>query len=66
MAGAKRERVKKVNEDTFEMTVREPAERNLANKRIRELLAEHYELPLGQVRIVTGHHSQGKIFDIKL
>ena len=64
VAGMRKEKVQKVDGVTFEMTVKEPAERNLANKRIRTILAEEYNVEIGKVRIVTGHHSQSKIFDI--
>ncbi len=63
---AKREIVEKTGELTFEMTVKEPAERNLANQRIRELLADQYQVGVKAVRIVSGHHSGSKIFDVTL
>lgn len=63
---AKRESLKKVDKDTFEITVREPAERNLANRRIIEMLAEFYGVNDKAVRLVTGHHSGSKILDIKV
>lgn len=61
---AKREQIKKVNDQTFELTIREPAERNLANNRIKELLANEYKIKVKQVRLVSGHHSGSKIFDV--
>lgn len=63
---AKKETVKKVNDTTFEMSVKEPAERNLANQRIREILAREYGVVIGQVRMVTGHHSGSKIFNVEI
>ena len=65
-AGGKKEKVEKVAPDTYEMVVKEPVERNLANQRIRQILSEEYNVILGSVRIITGHHSQSKIFDIDL
>lgn len=62
--GARKEKVERVNEVTFNITVKEPAERNLANNRIRELLCMEYELDKGAVRMVSGHHSRSKIFDV--
>lgn len=61
---AKKERVLRENETSFTIAVREPAERNLANARIREVLAMELGLPLGKVRILTGHHSPSKLFVI--
>ena len=62
LPGAKKERVIRDDETNFTIAVREPAERNLANARIREVLAAELALPLGKVRILTGHHSPSKLF----
>jgi len=64
-AGAKKEVVVKKGESEFLISVREPAERNLANHRICELIANHFKLPAKSVRIISGHHSPTKILDIK-
>ena len=58
---AKRERVSKVMENEFHMSVREPAERNMANKRILAILAEEYGISVAQVRLLTGHRSRVKM-----
>ena len=65
-AGGKKEKIVKKSDNTYEMVVKEPAERNLANKRIRQILSDEYDVTIGNVRIITGHHSQSKIFDIAL
>ena len=62
----KKEKITKVDDSTFEITVKEPAERNLANERVREILAEQFQVGIKSVRIVTGHHSGSKIFDVKI
>lgn len=62
----KKESVEKISELLFEMAVKEPAERNLANHRVRELLALQYGIDVNAVRIVSGHHSGSKIFDVKI
>ncbi len=61
---AKRESVILRDENVFDISVREPAERNLANKRVAALVAMHFNLPLGKVRIVSGHRSPTKILDV--
>ncbi|MBI5140522.1 MAG: DUF167 domain-containing protein [Candidatus Vogelbacteria bacterium] len=63
-AGARKEFIEKVSEDTFKISVRDKAERNMANERIRELLARYFILPPVKIRLVSGHHSQSKIFDV--
>ncbi len=63
-AGGKKETFQQLALDTFRVTVKEPAERNLANKRVRELIAKHYEISIGSVRLISGHHSPSKIFSV--
>jgi len=60
-AGIKKESFKKKTEDHFEISVREKAERNLANNRVIELVAEHFKVPKNKVRIVNGHRSPSKL-----
>ena len=62
--GAKKESIEQVSETEFRVAVREKAERNLANGRVRELLARNYGLENRDVRLVSGHRSPNKIFDI--
>ena len=61
--GARRESVKERGE-TLSVAVREPAEGNRANTRIRELIALRYRVSVGKVRILTGHHSRSKMVSI--
>ena len=68
-ASAKRERVevrpgKAGAGEELLIFVKEPAERNLANTRVRELVAEHLKVPLAKVRIMSGHHSPSKMLSI--
>ncbi len=63
-AGAKKESLTQTTKDHFEATVKEKAERNMANKRIVALVALHYQVPVEKVRIVSGHHSPGKILSV--
>ena len=65
-AGAKKEKFEKKSEDHFNVWVKEPAERNLANTRVRELLAGHFIVSIGKVKLVSGHHSPSKILDIRI
>jgi uncharacterized protein YggU (UPF0235/DUF167 family) len=60
-ADAKRERVSKVSDTEFQIAVREPALQNMANTRIRELIAREYGVSVSKVRILTGHHSRVKM-----
>lgn len=62
--GSKRESVKEEKDGTLSITVKEPAEGNQANKRVRELVALRMLLPLSAVRILSGHHSPTKLLTI--
>ncbi|PIR44757.1 MAG: hypothetical protein COV10_02635 [Candidatus Vogelbacteria bacterium CG10_big_fil_rev_8_21_14_0_10_51_16] len=45
--------------------VREPAERNLANRRVCALVARELEVAVAQVRIINGHNSPSKLISIQ-
>ena len=61
--GAKREKVEEKGE-TLAISVREPAEQNRANQRVRELIAAREGVPLGKVRILTGHRARAKMISV--
>lgn len=63
-AGAKKESFKADSENSFLISVKQPAEQNLANKRVLELIALHYGLNPKQIRIISGHHAPGKILSL--
>lgn len=60
-AGAKNESFLQEAATRFRVAVREEAARNRANTRVRELIAAHFAVPIGTVRIVNGHHSPSKL-----
>jgi uncharacterized protein (TIGR00251 family) len=62
---AKRESFIQTDTKYFSVAVKEPALQNLANTRVREIIAEHFHVPLGKVQIITGHRSPQKTLDIQ-
>ncbi len=64
-AGAKREVFTEKSPDHFLISVREKAERNMANKKVCELIAVYFKIPVGKVKIVSGHQSPSKILSIE-
>ena len=60
----KRESIEKIGENRFEIKVKEPAERNLANGRVKELLALEYQVEVKMIRLVSGHQNNRKIFAV--
>lgn len=65
-AGARKEKFAQISEDHFEISVREKAERNMANTRVREMVAEFFKVPVGKVKIISGHHSPGKLLSVDM
>ncbi|HMO78050.1 MAG TPA: DUF167 domain-containing protein [Candidatus Paceibacterota bacterium] len=58
---AKKEIVTKKKENIYEIRVKEPAERNLANQRIKELLSQKFFVTPKTIKLISGHHSSRKI-----
>ena len=62
IAGSKKEKTIKNSPDRFEIWVKEPAERNLANTRVLEIV--RVKFPGKNVQIINGHHSPSKLLVI--
>jgi uncharacterized protein YggU (UPF0235/DUF167 family) len=62
----KHEKIEQISDTVFHIYVKQPAKQNLANKRIREILAQFYTVPISSVRMVAGHHKPLKICEITL
>lgn len=65
-AGMKKESFVQKTEDSFEVSVKEKAERNMANTRVLEIIASHFKVPKNKVRIVNGHRSPSKLLVLDL
>jgi uncharacterized protein YggU (UPF0235/DUF167 family) len=65
-AGAKKEIITKKSENSYVLNVKEKAERNMANRRICEIIASIYKLPVKSVRIINGHKSPSKILSVNI
>ena len=64
-AGAGKESFKKKSEDHFEISVKEKAERNMANKQVLELVAKHFKVSVSKVRIINGHKHPSKLLMVE-
>ncbi len=58
--------VTKVGELSFEVKVDERAQEGKANKRLLEILSEHFNVSKSKIRIVRGSRSREKIVEILL
>ena len=65
-ARAKREVITKKSKNSYIISVKEPAERNLANKRICQIIASLFNVPIKTVHIINGHQSSSKMLSINL
>mgnify|MGYP000870077675 CR=1 FL=1 len=63
-AGSRNEEIERVNENTFHISVKEKAERNMANNRILEILSLELKIPINKIRIINGHQSPSKLISI--
>lgn len=64
-AGEKKNLLKEKSPDAFEVWVKAPAERGLANEAVRALLAEHLGVEAKKLRLIKGTTSPAKIYEIK-
>ncbi len=62
--GMRKENIIKIDEHTFGIHVREKAEGNMANMRVREIAAELFSAAISRVRIVRGHRGRNKVIRI--
>ncbi len=51
--------------DVFLISVKEPAKQNLANKRLKEILALYFSVPIGKIKLISGHHNRSKIVSVE-
>ncbi len=63
---AREARVVKVSEDYFEVRVDERAVAGRANKRLLEILAEHFNIPKSRIIIVKGSKTRNKTLQVIL
>lgn len=71
LPGAKKEEWKVLGPNSYIVSVREKAERGLANKRVQALIRDYFNKPnsplikVGEIRLVSGHQSTTKIFSLE-
>lgn len=65
-AGVKKESFVVKSFDSFLISIKEKAERNMANTRVLELVASYFKVPKNKVRIVNGHRSPSKLLVLDL
>ena len=61
---AKEEKLEKVDDFNFKVWVKEPPIENRANFALARIMADYFEVPLNQIKIIGGVKSKIKILDI--
>lgn len=61
---ARQEKVEKLSEGEYRVSVRAAAREGKANEAVIELLAEHFSVPKSSLRIVRGEKSKRKLVEI--
>ena len=64
-ANMKVEKIVEKTKDHFEISVKEKAKNNMANRRVIELIAKYFKVTLNKVRIINGHHHPHKLLIIE-
>lgn len=60
---AKKESIIEIEENRFAISVKEPAENNLANSRVIEIIKSYFD-EAKRIKIINGHHSRTKLLDV--
>ncbi len=62
--GMRKEKITKIDDITFDIQVKEKAEGNQANMRIREIVAEIFSVALSRAHMVRGFRGRNKVIRI--
>ena len=62
---SKIEKIEKIDDNNFVVSVKEPPEKGKANEAIRNALAVYFKTGSSCVKIISGYSSRNKIIEIK-
>ncbi len=62
---ARKEEIKKLDKDYFEVKTTVVPEKGKANKRVIELLSKYFKIPKSRIKLVKGETSREKIFELE-
>jgi hypothetical protein len=63
---AREEKVEKIDDSNFVVSVKEPPVQGRANAAIAKALADYFKVSASQVRLISGFSSKQKVFEILL
>ena len=61
---AKKDGIVKKSNDSYQVNVREKAERGMTNQKVKQILAIYFKVAEGKIRLIKGGKKPNKIFDI--
>ena len=61
---SREEKVEKIDENNFVVSVKEPPEKGKANEAIRNALAVYFKTASARVKIISGYSSRNKVVEI--
>ena len=61
---AREEKIEKLSDSEYKISVREPTKEGRANWAIERVLAKYFGIPVSRVRIISGQTSRKKIVEI--
>ncbi len=62
--GAREEKIEKVGENEFKVSVKELPIKGKANFAIERALAEYFKVSISNIKLVSGFSSKNKVFEI--
>jgi len=62
---SKENKVEKINNQHFTVSVKEPPMDNKANIAIMELLSEYFNVPISNIKLISGRTTKNKVFEIE-
>jgi hypothetical protein len=63
--GARKNKIEKIDDSNFIVSVKEAPVKGKANEAIIESLAEYFNVAKSDIEIIRGHKAKGKIIEIK-
>ncbi len=63
-AGRKEEKVERLDDNYYAISVKAPPIEGRANVAVINLLAEYFKLPKSRIRISSGHKSRQKVIEV--
>ncbi|MEK7624696.1 MAG: DUF167 domain-containing protein [Patescibacteria group bacterium] len=61
---AKEDKIEKISENNYFVSVKEPPVKGAANRAIIKILAEYFQKPYSRINIISGYASRQKIIEI--